>query len=156
MNTPIFEENDLDHFKGIDIMRAVRSFDPCLPCGVHMYLGKGKTLKKLHSPTPPRASTGGGGVPDLHAVADRIESLLDELRSATEGGRGSGSRSWFACSPSSTARAWPEPWSWPKTIPISSTRLGGTSWWAASGPPRPAPRSRSSNGSPGPSSPSHP
>ena len=51
MNTPIFEENDLDHFKGIDIMRAVRSFDPCLPCGVHMYLGKGKTLKKIHSPT---------------------------------------------------------------------------------------------------------
>jgi Fe-S cluster biogenesis protein NfuA len=25
------------------------------------------------------------GVPDLHAVADRIESLLDEVRSATEG-----------------------------------------------------------------------
>jgi hydrogenase large subunit len=50
-NTPIFEENDLDHFKGIDIMRAVRSFDPCLPCGVHMYLGKGKTLRKVHSPT---------------------------------------------------------------------------------------------------------
>jgi hydrogenase large subunit len=32
-------------------MRAVRSFDPCLPCGVHMYLGKGKVLNKLHSPT---------------------------------------------------------------------------------------------------------
>jgi hydrogenase large subunit len=32
-------------------MRSVRSFDPCLPCGVHMYLGKGKVLKKLHSPT---------------------------------------------------------------------------------------------------------
>jgi hydrogenase large subunit len=32
-------------------MRTVRSFDPCLPCGVHMYLGKGKTLKKVHSPT---------------------------------------------------------------------------------------------------------
>ena len=29
-----------DNFRGIDIMRAVRSFDPCLPCGVHMYLGK--------------------------------------------------------------------------------------------------------------------
>ena len=43
---PIFEENDLDHFKGIDIMRTVRSFDPCLPCGVHMYLGKGHTLKQ--------------------------------------------------------------------------------------------------------------
>jgi hydrogenase large subunit len=50
-NTQIFEENDLDHFKGIDIMRTVRSFDPCLPCGVHMYLGKGRVLKKLHSPT---------------------------------------------------------------------------------------------------------
>ena len=37
-------------FRGIDIMRAVRSFDPCLPCGVHMYLGKGKTLKQVHSP----------------------------------------------------------------------------------------------------------
>ena len=49
--TPIFEENGPDNFKGIDIMRAVRSFDPCLPCGVHMYLGPGKTLRKLHSPT---------------------------------------------------------------------------------------------------------
>ena len=49
-NTPIFEENGPDKFKGIDIMRAVRSFDPCLPCGVHMYLGGGKVLKTQHSP----------------------------------------------------------------------------------------------------------
>ncbi len=48
--TPIFEENGPDNFKGIDIMRAVRSFDPCLPCGVHMYLGNGKTLETRHSP----------------------------------------------------------------------------------------------------------
>ena len=48
---PIFEENDRDHFKGIDIMRTVRSFDPCLPCGVHMYLGEGKTIDTVHSPT---------------------------------------------------------------------------------------------------------
>ncbi|MFN2518015.1 MAG: nickel-dependent hydrogenase large subunit, partial [Jatrophihabitantaceae bacterium] len=48
---PIFEENDREHFKGIDIMRTVRSFDPCLPCGVHMYLGEGKTVQKVHSPT---------------------------------------------------------------------------------------------------------
>ncbi len=46
----IFEENGRDDFKGIDIMRTVRSFDPCLPCGVHMYLGGGKTLKTVHSP----------------------------------------------------------------------------------------------------------
>jgi hydrogenase large subunit len=49
-NTPIFEENPPETFKGIDIMRTVRSFDPCLPCGVHMYLGNGKELRKLHSP----------------------------------------------------------------------------------------------------------
>jgi hydrogenase large subunit len=48
--TPIFEENGPDNFKGIDIMRAVRSFDPCLPCGVHMYLGNGKTIETVHSP----------------------------------------------------------------------------------------------------------
>jgi hydrogenase large subunit len=52
---PIFEENDPDNFKGIDVMRTVRSFDPCLPCGVHQYLGRGRVLKELHSPA---------GVPD--------------------------------------------------------------------------------------------
>jgi hydrogenase large subunit len=46
-NTPIFEENGPDNFKGIDIMRAVRSFDPCLPCGVHCYTG-GKEIARLH------------------------------------------------------------------------------------------------------------
>ena len=49
-NTPIFEENPPDNFKGIDVMRAVRSFDPCLPCGVHMYLGPGKTLQTDSQP----------------------------------------------------------------------------------------------------------
>ena len=47
---PLFEENGADNFKGIDIMRTVRSFDPCLPCGVHMYLGNGKVLQTQHSP----------------------------------------------------------------------------------------------------------
>jgi hydrogenase large subunit len=49
-NTPIFEENGPEDFKGIDIMRAVRSFDPCLPCGVHMYLGGGRVVERLHTP----------------------------------------------------------------------------------------------------------
>lgn len=49
-NTPLFEENGPDAFKGIDIMRTVRSFDPCLPCGVHMYTGKGTVLEVHHSP----------------------------------------------------------------------------------------------------------
>jgi hydrogenase large subunit len=46
----LFEENGPDKFKGIDIMRTVRSFDPCLPCGVHMYLGNGRVLEQTHSP----------------------------------------------------------------------------------------------------------
>jgi len=49
-NTPIFEENPPDRFKGIDIMRTVRSFDPCLPCGVHIYAG-GRVIERVHSPT---------------------------------------------------------------------------------------------------------
>ncbi len=49
-NTPIFEENPPETFKGIDIMRAVRSFDPCLPCGVHMYTGNGASVTQTHSP----------------------------------------------------------------------------------------------------------
>ena len=53
---PIFEENGPDTFKGIDIMRTVRSFDPCLPCGVHMYMGKGRVLERRHTPS----ALGGG------------------------------------------------------------------------------------------------
>jgi hydrogenase large subunit len=56
-NTPIFEENSQENFKGIDIMRAVRSFDPCLPCGVHMNIAGGRVLNKLH--TPHAFNTGG-------------------------------------------------------------------------------------------------
>jgi hydrogenase large subunit len=50
-NTPLFEENTQENFKGIDIMRTVRSFDPCLPCGVHMYMGDGRVIEIRHSPT---------------------------------------------------------------------------------------------------------
>lgn len=47
--TPIFEENNEKNFKGIDIMRVVRSFDPCMPCGVHVFNGKTKILETVHS-----------------------------------------------------------------------------------------------------------
>jgi hydrogenase large subunit len=47
---PIFEENGPESFKGIDIMRTVRSFDPCLPCGVHMFQGSTKIREVVHSP----------------------------------------------------------------------------------------------------------
>jgi hydrogenase large subunit len=48
---PIFEENPPDKFKGIDVMRTVRSFDPCLPCGVHMYVGDGRVIETVHTAT---------------------------------------------------------------------------------------------------------
>jgi hydrogenase large subunit len=49
-DTPIFEENGRDGFKGIDILRTVRSMDPCLPCGVHMYVGNGRVIEDSHVP----------------------------------------------------------------------------------------------------------
>lgn len=47
--TPLFEENSPENFKGIDIMRVVRSFDPCMPCGVHVFNGQAKILETVHS-----------------------------------------------------------------------------------------------------------
>ena len=41
LNTPILEEFDRpEEFTGIDIFRAVRSFDPCMPCAVHLAAGE--------------------------------------------------------------------------------------------------------------------
>jgi len=46
LNTPILEEaTDADDFEGIDILRAIRSFDPCLPCAVHLDAGKGTVVR---------------------------------------------------------------------------------------------------------------
>lgn len=40
LNTPILEEYDRpEAFTGIDILRTIRSFDPCMPCTVHMEAG---------------------------------------------------------------------------------------------------------------------
>lgn len=40
LQTPILEEFDKpEDFKGIDILRTIRSFDPCMPCTTHMYAG---------------------------------------------------------------------------------------------------------------------
>lgn len=40
--TPILEDiRDRDHFIGIDVLRTIRSFDPCLPCAVHLDAGDG-------------------------------------------------------------------------------------------------------------------
>ncbi len=40
LNTPILEEFERpEDFTGIDILRTIRSFDPCMPCTVHLYAG---------------------------------------------------------------------------------------------------------------------
>lgn len=40
LNTPILEERQgTDRFQGIDILRTIRSFDPCMPCTTHIFEG---------------------------------------------------------------------------------------------------------------------
>ncbi len=40
VNTPILEQfNSPEEFKAIDILRTIRSFDPCMPCTTHVYAG---------------------------------------------------------------------------------------------------------------------
>jgi hydrogenase large subunit len=38
LNTPLIESSfkHADDFRGIDILRALRSFDPCMPCTTHV------------------------------------------------------------------------------------------------------------------------
>lgn len=41
MKTPILEEFDTpENYSGIDILRAIRSFDPCMPCTTHIMVDK--------------------------------------------------------------------------------------------------------------------
>ncbi len=62
--------------KGSTSCAPWRSFDPCLPCGVHMYLGPGKELTLRHAPMfgverppavepPPGGRTGGKTTPTV-------------------------------------------------------------------------------------------
>ena len=39
LNTPILENFASEEtFKGIDILRTIRSFDPCMPCTTHIHV----------------------------------------------------------------------------------------------------------------------
>ncbi|MCA1848114.1 MAG: nickel-dependent hydrogenase large subunit, partial [Actinobacteria bacterium] len=47
LGTPILEEtNGSSELMGIDVLRAVRSFDPCLPCAVHLHSGNGTVVRE--------------------------------------------------------------------------------------------------------------
>jgi hydrogenase large subunit len=37
LNTPILESSTGESFQGVDILRAIRSFDPCMPCTTHVH-----------------------------------------------------------------------------------------------------------------------
>jgi hydrogenase large subunit len=47
LSTPILEEFDRpEDFTGIDIFRAIRSFDPCMPCTTHVHAGEGRVVTR--------------------------------------------------------------------------------------------------------------
>lgn len=50
LNTPILEEvREDEEFLGLDLMRAIRSFDPCMPCAVHMDTGDDLVVREVVS-----------------------------------------------------------------------------------------------------------
>jgi len=49
VDTPILESVPDDQIKGIDVLRAIRSFDPCMPCTTHMDTGKGIITREINS-----------------------------------------------------------------------------------------------------------
>ena len=120
-NTPIFEENGPENFKGVDIMRAVRSFDPVPavrrahvrrrrqgaqgPAHAHgdvlsSKAARGRDKRKLRRRGGgARAAPGGAGGPG--PGADRAPRAPSRSRR-----RGRAPTSWCPRSSSSTGRAW--------------------------------------------------
>jgi len=50
MNTPILEEfEDPSRFTSIDMLRAIRSFDPCMPCTTHVDTGGGTVVREVNT-----------------------------------------------------------------------------------------------------------
>ncbi len=50
LNTPLLEESDDPKaFKGVDILRAIRSFDPCMPCTTHIHTDAGVITREVNT-----------------------------------------------------------------------------------------------------------
>ena len=50
MNTPLLEEtDDAKQFRGLDILRAIRSFDPCMPCTTHIQSEAGLITREVNT-----------------------------------------------------------------------------------------------------------
>lgn len=46
-NSIVTEEVPPEQWQGLDFVRAIRSFDPCIACAVHIQVGKIKAIKKM-------------------------------------------------------------------------------------------------------------
>ncbi len=50
MNTPIIEDlSDPAQFTGVDMLRAIRSFDPCMPCTTHVTTEQGTIVREVNT-----------------------------------------------------------------------------------------------------------
>ncbi|MDQ4134432.1 MAG: nickel-dependent hydrogenase large subunit [Actinomycetota bacterium] len=49
VDTPILESVSDEQIKGIDVLRSIRSFDPCMPCTTHMDTGRGVITREVNS-----------------------------------------------------------------------------------------------------------
>jgi hydrogenase large subunit len=50
MNTPIIENvSDPSRFTSIDMLRGIRSFDPCMPCTTHAHTGDGEVVREVNT-----------------------------------------------------------------------------------------------------------
>jgi hydrogenase large subunit len=50
MNTPIIEDvSDPSRFTSIDMLRSIRSFDPCMPCTTHAHTGEGEVVREVNT-----------------------------------------------------------------------------------------------------------
>jgi hydrogenase large subunit len=50
LNTPILESNtESEKFKGVDLLRTIRSFDPCMPCTTHIYAGEHTVTREVNT-----------------------------------------------------------------------------------------------------------
>ena len=50
LNTPLLEETtDPEKFRGLDVLRAIRSFDPCMPCTTHIQSEGGLITREVNT-----------------------------------------------------------------------------------------------------------
>ena len=49
LNTPVIEQIEGNSFTGIDILRAIRSFDPCMPCTTHVQSDQGLITREVNT-----------------------------------------------------------------------------------------------------------